>query len=123
MSALTRSKASRKRYTQKHHNLSEIAGHSVRHRKIKEKQIMSSTNRRRLQRVKAQIDCHKTFDRLWDSPTPTMTRWKAYEYLLKISGVRHISYLDEPRCKSVIMQVKIDFPQLFNVQSSKRFMG
>jgi len=132
MSALTRSKASRKRYAAKHHVHSEIAGRLVRHRKIKEKQIVSTTSttisgstkevkRKRLRCVKAQIACHDAFDRLWQGPTQTMPRWRAYKYLQEIVGVSHIKYLNATQCKLVIMQVKSDFPQLFGVRRSWRF--
>jgi hypothetical protein len=120
-----RSKASRKRYAKKHHNHNEIAGRLVRRRKIKEKQIISTvkagcSRRTTLRRVKAQIDCHNTFDRLWQEPSPTMTRWKAYEYLLEIIGVRHISYLNKLQCRIVAERVKRDFPQLFGTRCNKR---
>lgn len=118
-----RSKASCKRYAKKYHNHSEIAGRMARRRKIKVKQIKGTAHPKRLRRVKAQIVCHNVFDRLWQGPVPTMTRWKAYEYLQKIIGINHISYLNIPQCRLVVEHVKGDFPQLFGVRCSKRFAG
>lgn len=131
MSGLTRSKASRKRYAKRYHNHSETAGRLVRHRKIKEKQIINTAStgsgavmkRKRLRRVKAQIMCHNVFDRLWQEPSPIMTRWRAYEYLHKISGEHHISCLNGLQCGLVVELVKRDFPQLFGVRCSRRFAG
>jgi hypothetical protein len=127
MSAITRSKASRKRYAKKHHNHNEIAGRIVRHRKIKEKQIIGTVkaglSRRSILRVRAQIDCHSVFDRLWQEPSPTMPRWKAYEYLQEIIGSRHIRCLNKRQCDIVAERVKKDFPQLFGVRCNKRFAG
>lgn len=123
MSAFTRSKASRKSYAKKYHRHTEAAGKLMRHNKIKRKKIANTARQHIFCRVKAQINCHSVFDRLWQGPMPVMTRWRAYEYLQEISGFCHIRCLDELQCAKVAEQVKIDFPYLFNTRLNRRFAG
>ena len=105
----------RKRFASQHRK-KEVAGREARRRKIIEKQIMSTADCERLRRIKAQIACHRVFDRLWSGAFTVMPRRRAYEYLHQISGFRHIKHLNVRRCRLVAEQVKKDFPQLFCVQ-------
>ena len=69
------------------------------------------------QRIQAQVECHIVFDRLWQPYDRVMTRWAAYEYLQRITGLSselaHIRYFTVPNCLWVANRIKADFPQLF----------
>lgn len=49
---------------------------------------------------KLRIECHDLFDELWKSKK--MTRKKAYGFLFKNTGIKHIGFSDEEECKKII---------------------
>jgi hypothetical protein len=119
---LIKPRSSRKRYAKKSHRYNELAGKMTRHRKIKAKKVLSTVKPKKLCRVKAQVECHIVFDKLWLRPSQVMTRWRAYEYLFEISGAHHIADLNRWQCQMVTDRVKSDFPYLFGIQCSNSFI-